>query len=165
MRKMKETHQCFQIEFAQLCVNPLSLHLGASPDGLVSCSGCGLGVLEIKCPFSGRHTIPTHAAHFEVKPEGVQLSQKYDYYFQVLGQAAILERRYCGFVCWTPVATHIERIDYDNRFVSTMIPKLEHFFLKAILSKVLVEPHQRNHPVIKNYIAFAEKESWKNDFP
>ena len=65
--------------------NPQSIdpHLGASPDGLVSCLCCGLGVLEIMCLFSVRHTVPTCAAYFEVKPEGVQLSRKHDYYFQV----------------------------------------------------------------------------------
>ena len=52
----------FEIEFAWLLVNPLSPHLGVSPDGLVSCSYCGLRVLEIKCPFSVRHTVPTRAA-------------------------------------------------------------------------------------------------------
>ena len=83
VKKMKETHQSFEIELAGLYVNPLSPHLGASPDGLVSCLCCGLGVLEITCPFSVRHTVPTCAAYFEVKPEGVQLSQKHDYYFQV----------------------------------------------------------------------------------
>ena len=87
--------------------------------------------------FSVRHTVPTRAAYFEVKPEGVQLSRKHDYYFQVQGQAAILERRYYDFVCWTPVAIHIERIDYDDKFVSTMIPKLDCLSLKAILPKVI----------------------------
>ena len=42
VRKIKETHQAFEIELAGFYVNPLSPHLGASPDGLVSCLCCGL---------------------------------------------------------------------------------------------------------------------------
>ena len=140
VRKMKETHQFFKVELAGLCVNPLSPHLGASSDGLVSCSccdSCGLGVLEVKCPFSVRRTVPTHASYFETRDGVVRLSRKHDYYYQIQGQMVILERDYCDFVCWTPLAIHIERIDYDDEFVSTMIPKLDSFFLKAILPRIL----------------------------
>ena len=98
-----------------------------------------------------RHTVPTRAAYFEVKSEGVHLSRKHAFYFQVQGQAALLKRGYGDFVCWTPVAIHIERIDYDNEFVSTMIPKLGCFFLKAILPKILCGTTSHDHPVIKTY--------------
>ena len=49
-QEMKKTHVNFKIEQVGLFVNPLYLHLGASPDGLVSCTCCGKGVIEIKCP-------------------------------------------------------------------------------------------------------------------
>lgn len=30
--------------------------LGASPDGLMEYGSCGSGIIEVKCPFSGRMT-------------------------------------------------------------------------------------------------------------
>ena len=32
--------------------------MGASPDGIVSCSCCGKGVLEVKCPHSVKESFP-----------------------------------------------------------------------------------------------------------
>ena len=40
---MKKTHVNFKIEHAGLFVNP---HLGALPDGLVSCTCCGKGLID-----------------------------------------------------------------------------------------------------------------------
>ena len=37
-----------KIELTRLCVHPHFPHLGASPDGLISCRCCGTGILEIK---------------------------------------------------------------------------------------------------------------------
>lgn len=33
--------------------------VGASPDAVVSCSCCGEGILEIKCPYSIENQIPS----------------------------------------------------------------------------------------------------------
>ena len=102
---MQEKHQSFEFQMAGLYINPLSPHLGASPDGLVSCSCCsGSGVLEIKCPFSVKDSAPTSALYVELKEGATLLSRKHKYYYQIQGQLAVLERDYCDFVCWTPQA-------------------------------------------------------------
>ena len=49
----------------------------------------------------------------------------------------VFDYSYCDFVCWTPVDIYIERINYDEEFVCMMMPKLDTFFLNAILPKVL----------------------------
>ena len=51
-RQVQSQHQEFSLVTTGLHVNPLFPHLGASPDGLISCKCCGKGVLEIKCPYS-----------------------------------------------------------------------------------------------------------------
>ena len=46
-----------------LVVHPAYPHLGASPDGVVSCSGCKeKWLLEIKYPFKHRLTDPIKAS-------------------------------------------------------------------------------------------------------
>jgi len=63
---MKNNHESFEISDAGLYINPIAPHLGASPDGMVSCSCCGPGSLEIKCPYSVRETTPTSASYIGI---------------------------------------------------------------------------------------------------
>ena len=48
---MCQVHENFKICDSGLVLDPDIPHLGASPDGLVSCDCCGEGCLEIKCPL------------------------------------------------------------------------------------------------------------------
>ena len=52
MVAMKEVHIAFDINNSGLIIDPIYTFMGASPDGLVCCTCCGHGVLEVKCPFS-----------------------------------------------------------------------------------------------------------------
>ena len=138
VRLMKGNHDSFEVTPAGLCVNPKAPHLGASPDGLTFCSCCGSGVLEVKCPYSVRETIPTSVSYIIEGTEGVfKLSRKHKYYYQIQGQMSILEVLYCDFVCWTPHGVHLERIAYDVEFVNNMIPQLTCYFLGVILPEIL----------------------------
>ena len=51
---MSTDHEEFTCNLTKLWIN-LYPHLGVSPDGVTTCSCCGDGLLEIKCPFSARH--------------------------------------------------------------------------------------------------------------
>ena len=137
-------HTSFKVEMIGLHVNPQYPHLGASPDGLISCSCCGNGLLEIKCSYSKRNLDPTQIvdSSFYLKPteSGLKLSKVHDYYHQVQGQMAICERSYCDFVCWTPLGMDIERIERDPSHFQHMKPKLDSFFTCVILPQVLCKP-------------------------
>ena len=55
-KKMMElNHANFVVQLSGLVINPEYPFLGASPDGIVSCDCCGIGLVEIKCPYSHRH--------------------------------------------------------------------------------------------------------------
>ena len=54
MYEMSKKHESFTLSEAGLHLDPLHPFLGATPDGLVNCSCCGNGVLEVKCPYSCR---------------------------------------------------------------------------------------------------------------
>ena len=49
---MTQNHSSFIIRQSGLLLDPMNPFIRASPDGIVVCSCCGSGVLEIKCPFS-----------------------------------------------------------------------------------------------------------------
>ena len=44
----------FSISKSRLCVHHLYPFMDVSPDGIVTCSCCGKGALEIKCPYLSR---------------------------------------------------------------------------------------------------------------
>ena len=138
MQLMKANHHSFEVSPAGLFVNPKAPHLGASPDGLVFCSCCGSGILEIKCPYSVRESVPVSASYIIEETDSVfKLSKKHKYYYQIQGQMAVFEVLYCDFVCWTPNGVHLERVAYDVEFVNNMIPKLTSFFIKVVLPEIL----------------------------
>ena len=129
-------------------MNPDYPHLGASPNGLVECSCCGEGLLEIKCPFSFREydprSIDKRTFYLQRTADGPRLDRSHNYYFQIQGQLAICNRPYCDFVCWTPCGMHVERISRDETFFGNMKLKLDTFFLKAILPKILLGPESND---------------------
>ena len=51
-------HENFKISNAGLFIDDTHPFLRASPDGMVKCSCCGKGVLEIKCPFCHKDDLP-----------------------------------------------------------------------------------------------------------
>jgi len=57
--RMQAVHDDFVYECAGLFINPAFPHLGASPNGLVSCRCCGAGLVEIKCPYTHRLLNPS----------------------------------------------------------------------------------------------------------
>ena len=146
---MKISHTSFKVESTGLHVNPKYPHLGASPDGLTSCTCCGDGILEIKCPYSLRDSIPTNAPYLTSSMDGeYTLSTTHEYYYQVQGQLGITGRPFCDFVCWTPQDIHVERILYDPDFFIEMELKLQNFFVSVILPRVLCGEDKENvqHP-------------------
>ena len=46
---MSKSHVNHSVDLSGVILNPDFPYLGASPDGIVNCSCCGVGCLEIKC--------------------------------------------------------------------------------------------------------------------
>ena len=135
-------HANLELRTTGLHVNPRFPHLGASPDGLVSCSCCGKGLLEIKCPFSIRNGIPLEAPCLLPHENNYKLNRAHEYFYQVQGQLAVVERDYCDFVIWTPNGIYNERIYPEPAFFFTISKQLDDFFIKIILPKLLTNNKQ-----------------------
>ena len=140
--KMQTLHDEFTFKRAGLFINPAYPHLGASPDGLVSCKCCGDGLVEIKCPYTHRLQDPNQYIDnkFYLQPNSdgkMQLSHEHDYYLQMQGQMSIANRNYCDFVCWTPAGMHIERIRVDRDVFDRIKLSPESFFKDVLLPHLL----------------------------
>ena len=57
---MSESHVNHSVNLSGLILNPNFPYLGASPDGIVNCSCCGVGCLEINCPSKYRDNLIEH---------------------------------------------------------------------------------------------------------
>lgn len=88
-------------------------HMGASPDGIVTCACCGRGVIEIKCPYSCR--------------DKTFLEATGDYY-QVQAQMKFCQCLYCDFFVWSEEDIVIERIVPDIEFIESALEKATMFF-------------------------------------
>ena len=142
-------HDDFTISNSGLFLNSKWVFLGASPDGLVSCSCCGNGVLEVKCPYTLRHsTIENYAKDPNsclsvLKETGdVQLDRDHEYFFQVQTQMYVCEVDYCDFVvCTFPpdVMPQISviRILPDLVFWDSCVDASLAFFKSGVLPELL----------------------------
>ena len=113
-------------------ISAINSWLAASPDGIVQdpsqIEGKRTGILEIKCPYSGR-TMTPEAAYQEINRfystlnnGQVTLKKKHNYHYQVQGQLAITELPWCDFIIWTPQGMSVQRIECDENFWKLMYP-------------------------------------------
>lgn len=136
-------HKNFKVSDSGFVIDTNYPHLGASPDGIISCDCCnGCGVLEIKCPFScrsvswqegiGEASFLEHDAHGSL---GVK--QSHAYYYQIQAQMHICHATYCDFVVWSEKGAIILRINPCDVFITSAIKKATEFFKYCILPELI----------------------------
>ena len=122
-------------------------HTQTSPDSLVSCDSCGIGLVEGKCPFCLRKSVLSDKADSLVVIGGkVQLSKKHAHYYQVQIQMFVCDRKYADYVVWTECDVHIERIARDEQLWEHVEPRAKAFFVQAILPEVVGKLFSKPQP-------------------
>ena len=95
----------------------------------------------------------------------VHLSTSHKYYYQIQGQIALCNVKFCDFVCWTPKGIFIERILRDNSFIDRIVPQLQLFFSRYLLPELLthsLEPEPGSSTCTKKlYCVFQKPQSGK----
>lgn len=131
--------------------------LGASPDGIVTCSCHGPGALEIKCPFSivGETPSPLNVQYLEEHADGhYRLKKTHKYYTQVQMQLGCTQNiEYCDFFVFTGHSStaHCERIEFDTKLWAE-ICEATRFFFSNYLAHELVNPQLEGGHVNKEMI-------------
>ncbi len=103
---IKKKHHNFILLDSGLIINPRWGHMGATPDGKVSCDCCGRGVVEIKCPFCHKGDsiqLAMDDKKFCLKKffGEICLDTNHAYYYQVQTQLFLCDVEYCDFVVCT----------------------------------------------------------------
>ena len=131
-------HKNLKVETTGLHVSQDFPHLGASPDGIISCDCCRPKILEIKCPFSCKDSgIKTKIGQKDCfLIEGPQLKVQHQYYTKVQFQMFITGYEQCDFVTYTNVDIEITTVKYNKIFCDNMIKKVNKFFEKYVLPEL-----------------------------
>lgn len=95
-------------------VHPDFEWLGASPDGLIGDDG----LIEIKCPYSLRHS----AEEFK------HISEQEHYYAQMQYEMFCTGRKWCDFYQWSPYGDNCVRVNFDPQFIEKTLPELRDFY-------------------------------------
>lgn len=89
----------------------------SSPDGLLNDDG----LLEVKCPPSIKDKDPKDWPTFspktsclEIRDGELRLKRSNAYYYQIVMQIYVTNRKWCDFFVWTPVGYHLERIIHTD---------------------------------------------------
>lgn len=136
--EMCKSHENVKVGLSGFVVRPDEPHLGTSPDGTVSCSCCGDGVLEIKCPYRFREGLQdAHLTEDFCLDQRLQLKITHHYYHQVQLHMYACNVKYCDFVVWTTKELIINRIQRDEHLLQQTLPMVKECFLSCILPELL----------------------------
>jgi hypothetical protein len=147
---MAERHEGLVIEDSGLVINPQWPHIGASPDGIVNCTCCGKGTLEIKCLYCHREDEIEIVAQdpkscLMTGEDGtVSLLRSHQYFYQVLTQIFVCDVEFGDFCVCTfpnglasPPNIHIERILPNYQVWEKCVEQATAFFQKCILPEIV----------------------------
>ena len=144
---MSQTHKDFQVKYCGMIVDKEHPWLHATPDFMASCSCCGDGCGEVKCPYGIKNGdfenyISKTTSCLEKVNGEIRLKRNHQYYYQVQQQLNITKLKYCDFVVFAfnvnnqPVIFY-ERIYSDFSLWESLQPKLTKFWRICILPEIL----------------------------
>ena len=150
----KLKHDDLSVAESGLVINPQWPFIGASPDGIINCTCCGKGVLEIKCPYCHRGTDVWTAAiedsgfYLKMVDGQLCLDHTHSYYYQVQCQLFVCDVEYGDFCVCTfsmnedeshhlETGMHIERIYKDPDLWTECTTKSSQFFKTCLLPEIM----------------------------
>ena len=135
----KKNHKCAKLKQTGLYVMKSKPYMGASPDGVISCKCCGIGLVEIKCSYSCRSMTPEQVCEKKSQyhlyldaNHNVRLKRDSSWYTQIQGQMGVCDTDWCDFVFFTDEALFVERINFDIDHFQEIVGKCDDFFQKYI---------------------------------
>ena len=122
---LSQIHCDTKFEDSGFVIHPEHNFIGASPDGLVSCSCCGEGIIEIKCPYSKKDTSIEEALldkkfYLREVDGEIKLSKEHSYCYQVQAQLFVTKKRYCDFICFVGGTLCMDRIFPDDTILKNL---------------------------------------------
>lgn len=141
IKEMKNSnHKDINVKKCGLFISKNRFYIGASPDGLVNCSCCDMGLVEIKCPFSIANESPTESNLTylqKITEEELKLKLNHPYFSQVQAQMGVTGRPWCDFFVYTRHGFHLERIMFDSNLWQQLVGAADYFFTNYVAPELL----------------------------
>ena len=132
-----ETHKNVKIFECGLYLSNDAPYIGGSPDRIVECDCCRKSCLEVKCPFSVRHTTPVddsvNLPYLKKENGEHKLNQQHSYFTQCQVQMAVTEIPVSDFFIWTAHGYFIEKIKFCSSKWTEVKDILHDFYVKMYL--------------------------------
>lgn len=144
--QMRKNHQGFKVKCAGLIVCKNCPLIRASPDGIASCSCCGTGIIEIKCParpqyqtMTGEEIARDGSYHLKLEHNKIRLKKESQWYTQIQTQLGASNYSWCDFVVFTRATPHltIERIYFDKERFDKEVERSLAFHERFVMPKLL----------------------------
>lgn len=127
-----------------LFVKPDHSYLAGSPDGIVTCKCCGVGTVEVKCPYSVRNS-NIHIKEVYSKTDFIEefnghprLKRTHKYYTQVQAQMWAVGASHSFFIVWTEGHKPLyEVIQYDSNLCLKAVNNITLFYKAYVLPCLL----------------------------
>lgn len=137
----KDIHANFQCKKSGLHISVEHPYLAASPDGMINCTCCGEGVVEIKCPFNGREEsarelTASKTSCISLIGDKVVLKKDHQYYYQIQMQMVACDVKYGDFVLWTLKDFIVLRIYKDAQLCTSMVERCGLYFRLVLLPEL-----------------------------
>ena len=143
LQKIVGEHSDLSISDRGLVIDPRYPHLGATPDGFITCSCCGSGVVEVKCPFcctEKSFSEASSSSSFSLESTGdgsFKLKETHAYFYQIQLQMRLCEVKYGDFVILSEQELIVLRIAVDDELLDCAIEQATHFLRHCLLSELL----------------------------
>lgn len=152
------THTDLTLESAGFKISSQHPFIGATPDGYVTCSCCGSGVIEIKCPHCVKDMSLDDAAStikrfclIKDSDGNLKLDRDHMYYYQVQMQLFVADKAYCDVIIWAEndsQTPYVERIAPDAVFFQEALAKVELFLKCCIIPELLAKFYTVPKPIV-----------------
>ncbi|KAG0414184.1 hypothetical protein HPB47_008660 [Ixodes persulcatus] len=133
---MERNHNDFKLEEIGFVIDTRDSFIGASPDGIWSCSCHGVGILEVKCPAVLKEP-GTPITRVDCLNDNLELPTFHKYYTQVQTQLHVCRKSVAHFVVWGPDDLHVQEVAYDKAFFAPILSKARQFWAKHIAPELV----------------------------
>ena len=129
-------HRNLSIRECGLYLHPKFSYIGATPDLIVECACCGLGVVEIKCPVQivGRKPVAGFPKSLVKRYDGnVSLDTQHRHYTQVQGEMGVVGAKWAHYFVFSTAGYFLEKIEKNQAFWNELLRHLTSFFSSHML--------------------------------
>lgn len=116
------------------------------------------GIIEIKCPYKIKDMKPHDINNNNLKNmcytllnQKMRLKRTHQYYYQIQFCIAMMDVCFCDFIVWSAHGILIEKIEKDELFIKTFMPKLSKIHRNILLVEFFEMKLLRNLPIFNYY--------------